>query len=159
MCWKPPYLKEQVAQPVTQSALDFFEKPSFLINHEGSLDQEVFPQVGCRGPQLDFIVTSDNRNLVDSNKIVLDIDNVIYKANGKTPTEELLPVGIANNTLHTSISHAEVFLDGLLVSSSNNAYHHAAFVETEMTADWMRKQLGLDVKATSTKQRKPQRKS
>ena len=68
-----------VAQPVTHSALDFFEKPSVLINYEGSHDQEVFPQVGCRGPQLDFVVTSDNRNLVDLNKIVLDIDCAIYK--------------------------------------------------------------------------------
>ena len=130
-----------VAQPVTHSALDFFEKPSVLINYEGSHDQEVFPQVGCRGPQLDFVVTSDNRNLVDLNKIVLDIDCAIYKADGKTPAEEVLPVCFANNTLHSLFSHAEVFIDGILVSSSNNAYHHAAFIETEMTTD-------LDAKAT-----------
>ena len=130
-----------VAQPVTHSALDFFEKPSVLINYEGSHDQEVFPQVGCRGPQLDFIVTSDNRNLVDLNKIVLDIDCAIYKADGKTPAEEVLPVCFANNTLHSLFSHAEVFLDGILVSSSNNAYHYAAFIKTEMATD-------LDAKAT-----------
>ena len=112
-----------------------------MINYEGSHDQEVFPQVGCRGPQLDFVVTSDNRNLVDLNKIVLDIDCAIYKADGKTPAEEVLPVCFANNTLHSLFSHAEVFIDGILVSSSNNAYHHAAFIETEMTTD-------LDAKAT-----------
>ena len=130
-----------VAQPVTHSALDFFEKPSVLINYEGSHDQEVFPQVGCRGPQLDFIVTSDNRNLVDLNKIVLDLECAIYRADGKTPAEGVLPVCFANNTLHSLFSHAEVFLDGILVSTSNNAYHHAAFVETELTTD-------LDAKAT-----------
>ena len=130
-----------VAQQVTHSALDFFEKPSVLINYEGSHDQEVFPQVGCRGAQLDFVVTSDNRNLVDLNKIVLDIDCTIYKADGKTPAEEVLPVCFANNTLHSLFSHAEVFIDGILVSSSNNTYHHAAFIETEMTTD-------LDAKAT-----------
>ena len=58
-----------VAQPVTHSALNFFDKPSVVINHEGSHDQEDFPQVVCREPQLDFIITSDNRNLVDLSKI------------------------------------------------------------------------------------------
>ena len=82
-----------VAQPVTHSALAFFEKPSVLINCEGSHDQEVYPQVGCPEPQLDFIVTSDNRNLVDFNKIFFDIDCAIYKT------------------------------AGILVSSSNNGYH------------------------------------
>ena len=43
----------EVANPVTHSALDF-ERPSVLINYEGSFDQEVFPHVGFRGPQLDF---------------------------------------------------------------------------------------------------------
>ena len=128
-----------VAQAVSYSALDFFKKPSVLINYEGSHDQKVSPQVGCRGPQLDFIVSSDNRNLVDFNKIVLDVP--IYKADGKTPAEEVLPLCFANNTLHSLFDHAEVFLDGILVSSSNNAYHHAAFIETEMTTD-------LDAKTT-----------
>lgn len=124
-----------VANPVTHSALDFFERPSVLINYEGSHDQEVFPQVGCRGPQLDFIVTSDNRNLIDLNKIILDLECSIYAADGKTPAEESIPVCFTNNTLHSLFSHAEVFLNGILVSSSNNAYHHSAFVETEMTTD------------------------
>ena len=45
-----------IANPVTHSALDFFEKPSVLINYECSFDQEVFPQVGASGPTLDFVV-------------------------------------------------------------------------------------------------------
>ena len=59
-----------VSNPVTHSALDFCERPSVLINYEGFHDQEVFPQVGCRGPQFDFVVTSD-RNLIDLNKLNL----------------------------------------------------------------------------------------
>ena len=51
----------EIANPVTHSALDFFERPSVLINYEGPFDQEVFPHLGCRGPQLDFFVTSDNK--------------------------------------------------------------------------------------------------
>ena len=30
---------------------------------------------------------------------------------------------------------ADVFLNGILISTSNNAYHHSAFIETEMTTD------------------------
>ena len=63
-----------VANPVTQSALDFFERPSLLINYERSHDQVVFPQVGCRGAQLDFVVTSGSRNLIDFNKVTLDLE-------------------------------------------------------------------------------------
>ena len=38
-------------------------------------------------------------------------------------------------------SHAEVFPNGILISTSNNAKHFAAFIETEMTTD-------LDAKTT-----------
>ena len=90
-----------VANPVTQSAFDFFERPSVLINYEGSHDQEVFQQVGCRGPQLDFDVTSDSRNLSGLNKITLDLECAIYDADGKTPAERSIPVCFTNNTLHS----------------------------------------------------------
>ena len=131
----------EVANPITQSALDFFEHPSVLINYEGFHDQEVFPQVGCRGPQLDFVVTSDNRNLIDLNTIILNLECAIYEADGKTPAQGMLPVCFTNKTLHSLFSHGALFLNGILISSSNNAYHHSAFVETEMTTD-------LDAKAT-----------
>ena len=63
----------EIASPVTQSALDFFEKPNVLINYEGSYDQEVFPHVGIRGPQLDCFVTAEAKNLIDLNRILLSV--------------------------------------------------------------------------------------
>ena len=39
----------------------------------------------------------------------------------------------ANNTLYSLFSHVEMFLNGKLISSSNNNYHHSAFIETELT--------------------------
>ena len=53
----------EIANPVTHSALDFFERPSVLVNYEGSFDQEVFPHVGCRGPQLDFFCNREKQEL------------------------------------------------------------------------------------------------
>jgi len=73
-----------IASPVTHSALDFFEKPSLLINYEGSYDQEVFPHVGCRGPQLDFFITAEAKNLIDLNRILLSVKVGIYAEDGKT---------------------------------------------------------------------------
>ena len=130
----------EIANPVTHRALDFFERPSVLTNYEGSFDQEVFPHVGCRGPQLDFFVTSDNKNCNDLNRICLGLDVKLYNPDGKdaaTP-DNLLS---SNNTLHSLFSHVELFLNGKLISSSNNNYHHAAFVETELTTDPVSKRI------------------
>ena len=123
----------EMANSITHSSLDFFERPSVLINYEGSFDQEVFPHVvGCRGPQLDFFVTSDIKNCIDLNRICLGSDVKSYNPDGKdaaTPDNLLF----SNNTLHFLFSHVELFLNGKLLTSSNNNYHHAAFVETELT--------------------------
>ena len=124
----------EIANPVTHSALDFFERPSVLINYEGSFDQEVFPHVGCRGPQLYFFVTSDNKNCLDLKRICLGLDVKLYNPDGKdaaTPDNLLF----SNNTLHSLFSQVELFLNGKLISSSNNNYHHATSVETELTTD------------------------
>ena len=54
-------------------------------------------------------------------------------------TEKVKPADVeltfANNTLHSLFSHVEMFLNGKLISSSNNNYHHLAFIETELTTD------------------------
>ena len=126
----------EIANPVTHSALDFFERPSVLVNYEGSFDQEVFPHVGCRGPQLDFFVTAENKDCIDFNHIRLFPEVCLYQPDG---TEKVKPADVeltfANNTLHSLFSHVEMFLNGKLISSSNNNYHHSAFIETELTTD------------------------
>ena len=119
----------EIANPVTHSALDFFERANVLINYEGSYDQEVFPHVGCKGPQLDFFVTADNKNCIDLNRICLALEVSIYQPDGKTklaPGD--LPLLYSNNTLHSLFSHVELFLNGKLISTSNNNYHHSAFI-------------------------------
>ena len=39
----------EIANTVTHTALDFFDQPRVRIFYEGSFNEEVFPQVGCRG--------------------------------------------------------------------------------------------------------------
>ena len=60
---------------------------------------------------------------------------------GGLQSTSVLPVCFTNNTLQSLFSHAELFLNGILISSSSNACHHSSFVKTEMTTD-------LDAKAT-----------
>ena len=132
----------EIANSVTHSALDFFERPHVLINFEGAYDQEVFPHVGCRGPQLDFFVTAENKNCIDLNRICLALEVPLYTPDGralvKPGTDPVLIYG--KYLLHSLFSHVELFLNGELISSSNNNYHHAAFVETELTSDTEGKQ-------------------
>ena len=125
-----------IASPVTHSALDFFEKPSVLINYEGSYDQQVFPHVGCRGPQLDFFITAEAKNLIDLIRILLSVKVGVYTVNGKTRAKvNEHPIVFSNNTLHTLFSHDKLYLNGKLISHSNNCYLHSAFFEIELTTD------------------------
>ena len=128
-------LAADIANPVTHSALDFFEKPSVLVNYESAFDQEVFPQVGCTGPTLEFVVGGDSRNCVDLNLIQLSAQTAIYNPEGSAVVkkDEASKVIFANNSHHSLFSQYEVYLNGVLVSDSNNSYHHRAFIETELT--------------------------
>ena len=125
-----------IASLVTHSALDFFEKSSVLNNYDGSYDQEVIPHVGCGGPQLNFFITAEAKSLIDLNRILLSVKVGIYKEDGKTRFKVIEhPIVFSNNTLHTLFSHAELYLNGKLISHSNNCYLHSAFIATELTTD------------------------
>ena len=98
----------EIASPVTHSALDSFEKPNMLINYEGSYDQDDFPHVGCRGPQLDFFVTTEAKKLIDLNRILLSVKVGVNTEDGKTHAKvNEHPIVFSNNTLHILFSHAE----------------------------------------------------
>ena len=94
----------EIANPVTHSALDFFERPSVLIDYEGSFDQEFFPHVGCRGPQLDFFVTADSKNCIDLNRICPALEVTLCKPDGKDPADGSESIIVANNTLHSFLT-------------------------------------------------------
>ena len=108
-------LADDIANLVTHTAVDFFEKQSVLINYESGHDPEVFPQTGLTGPTLDFVISCDQRNCIDMNYIE--------------------PVVFTNNTLHSLFSQIEIHLNGILVADSNNTYHHRAFLEIELTTN------------------------
>ena len=121
---------------VTHSALEFFEKRNVVINYEGSYDHEGFTYVGCCGPSWTFLLQVKQKNLIDLNRILLSVEvGVRAKVNDH-------PLVFSNNTVHKMFSDAELFLDGKLISHSNNCYFHAAFLEPELTDNTNGKQTG-----------------
>ena len=127
----------EIASPVTHSPMDFFEKPSVLINYGGSYDQEMFPDVGCRCPQLNFFITAGAKNLIDLNRILLSVKVGINTENGKTraKVKEHPLVLFSKNAFHLLFSHRELYLNGELISHSSNCYLPSTFIETELTTD------------------------
>ena len=114
----------------------FFEKQSLLINYEGSYDQEGFPHIGCRGPRLEIFITAVAKITNNLNRILLIVKVGIYGEDGKSRARvNEHPVVFSNNTPHTLFSHAESYLNGKLISHSNNCHLLSAFIETEMTTD------------------------
>lgn len=126
-----------LANPVTHSALDFFEKPSVLINYESSFDKEFYPISGASGPTLEFVVGGDSRTCIDLNYIQLCVQVAIYAPDGKEKVQpgDASAVVFTNNTLHSLFSQCEVQANGVLVAESNNTYHHRSFIETELTTN------------------------
>ena len=130
-------LAADIANPVTHTALDFFEKPNVLVNYESGFDQEIKPQVGSRGPTLDFLICGDQRNCIDLNFLQLGLQVAIYTPDGKDriKTSDANKVVFANNSLHSLFSQVEVYANGILISDSNNTYQNRAFLETELATN------------------------
>ena len=79
---------------------------------------------------------AEAKSLIDLNRILLSVKDGIYTEDAKTRAKvNEHPVVYSNNTLHTLFSHAEFYLNGKLISHSNNCYLHSAFIETELTTD------------------------
>ena len=132
----------ELANPSTHSALDLFEKPSLLINYENAYDQKVETQTGCSGPTLEFTIAADNKNCVDLNCIFMQVLVSLKQGDGTTKVNETdNKVVLVNNVLHSLFVNCEVYLNGVIISNSNNFYAHEAFIETEYS-------LGADCKNT-----------
>ena len=74
--------------------------------------------------------------MIDLPRIVLNVKLGIYQEDGKDRlkvNEQNIVFG--NKTLQNLFSHAELYLNGKLISHSNNCYLHSAFIETELTTD------------------------
>ena len=98
-------------------------------------------------PSWNFFVTAEAKNLIDLNRILLCVKVGVYTEDGKTCAKmNEHPIGFSTNTLQTLSWYADFYLNGKLISNSNNCYLHAAFIETERTTDTEGKKPGQSVR-------------
>ena len=80
---------------------------------------------------LDIFVAAEAKNLIDLHRIVLYVEVALYHEDGKIRAKPGDIEGVFfNKTLHTFVSHAELYLNEKLIFHSNNCYMHSAFVES-----------------------------
>ncbi|XP_075250760.1 uncharacterized protein F54H12.2-like [Convolutriloba macropyga] len=134
-----PLLKKYALPLVKKIGRNLVQAP--ILNYESTFDQQVFPQVGASGPTLDFVVSGDNRNCIDLNYIHLSLVADVYDEEGRTKIKASDGVGVifVNNAMHSLFSQVELYLNGSLISDSNNTYHHRALIETELTTNQVSK--------------------
>ena len=114
---------------------------TFLRNRQCSsitklrLIKKFFHMFAVAGPSWIFFLTVDSKNCIDLNRICLSLEVTLYKPNETDRLDGSENIIFANNTLHSLFSHVELFRNEKLISSSNNNYHHLAFVETELSTD------------------------
>ena len=85
---------------------------------------------------MDVFAIAEAKNLIGLNRSLLSMKPDVYREHGKTPAKvNEHPVVFAYNTLLTLISHADLPLNGTLISQSNSCSFHDAFVEPELKID------------------------
>ena len=126
----------------THSSLHSFEKPSLLVNFDGSFWQKFGPIYSPNGPILEFEVAGDRNNFFDLKKIFLEVKSKIVQSSeadwkfDATATADITKTDspyFCNNVLHSLFSDCTVSANGLKFSSANGNYAHKSFIETEFS--------------------------
>ena len=76
----------------------------------------------CCWLQLDFFVAAEAKKLIDLNRIVLSVEVAIYQEDEKKAKPGDFDAVFSNNTLHTLFSHAELYLNGKLITATIATY-------------------------------------
>ena len=126
----------------TLSSLDLFEKPALLVTFDGSFCEKLGLVYSPDGPILEFEVTGDRNNLIDLQKIFLEIKCKIIQSSGAdlkndgaatADTARTDAPYFCNNVLHSFFSDCTVSANGLKISNANENYAHKSFIETEFS--------------------------
>ena len=128
----------------THSSLDLFEKPALLLNFGGSFCQKVGPVYSPNGPMREFEVAGDRNNIIDQQKIFLEIKcklvqgseaSLKYDDGAAAEVTKTDAPYFCNNVLHSLFFGCTVSANGLKISNANGNYAHKSFIETEFSHD------------------------
>ena len=126
----------------THSSLDLFEKPALLVIFDGSFCQKVGPVYSPNGPMLEFEVAGDRNNLIDLQKIFLEIKcrivraseaDLRYDAGAAADVTKTDAPYFCNNVLHSLFSDCTVSTNGLKIANAYGNYAHKSFIQTEFS--------------------------
>ena len=128
-----------LANEATHSSLDLFEKTPLLITFENAFDQKIGPVCSPNGPRLKFEITGDRNNLIELQKIYMEIRCKVTQSNGADlrydntdPTVSDSPF-LVNNSLYSLFSDCTLYANGLKISNANSNFAHKSFIGTEFS--------------------------
>ena len=128
-----------IPSKATHSSLDLFEKPPLLVTFDQSFEQKTGPLYSPSGSSLEFEVVGDRNNVIDLQKIYLEVKCRIQNADGTdlrytagdaTATDAAYFV---NNVLHSLFTDCTVSANGIKNSSNNGHYARKNFIEPEFS--------------------------
>ena len=117
------------------------ERPPLLITFDTFFEQKIDPTYAPIGPTLEFEITGDRTNFVDSRNLYLEVKrpitkpectNLDYHATDATKTD--MPM-FANNALHSLYFDCTITAKGIKICSANGNYAQTAFLATEFSTN------------------------
>ena len=113
----------------TTSQLDLFSVPPIQTNLEDSSFTKYHPVsvMTSTGP-IEFTVNAENSNYIDLANSFLYMDASVTASEGADLAKNV-EIAPKCNFLHTLWSQVDVYLNGSLVTQSNNYYPYRAYIE------------------------------
>jgi hypothetical protein len=109
--------------------LDLFSVPPTQTSVESGTYVEYRPVSTLQnGSPIEFDIASSGDDCIDFANSYLHLKVKITRANGNNLADDDA-VGPVNNFLHSLFSQVDVFLNGILVTSSSNTYPYRAYIE------------------------------
>lgn len=109
--------------------LDLFSVPPTQTSVESGKYVEYRPVSTLQnGSPIEFDIASSGDDYIDFANSYLHLKVKITRANGNNLADDDA-VGPVNNFLHSLFSQVDVFLNGILVTSSSNTYPYRAYIE------------------------------
>ena len=125
-----------LSNEATHSSLDLFEKQPLLITFENASDKKIGPVYSPNGPMLEFEITGDRNNLVDLQKIYLEIRCKVTQTKGADLRYDNTDPAVSdsqflvNNSLYSLFSDCNLSANGLKISNANSNFAHKSFIGT-----------------------------
>ena len=127
-----PYINEESTE-CTKSELDLFAIHPTQTAIESSFLQELKPVSAIQnGGPFEFVIESSSEDFIDPTSLLVYAKIKVTRENG-APTQGGDVIALENNALHTLFSQVDVTLGGTVVSSSDQLYHHRAYMESVLS--------------------------